>query len=30
MSGWGQNPNLPHRNSNGRFTSMSGHAGGKL
>ena len=25
-SATGQNPNLPHCNSNGRFTSMSGHA----
>jgi hypothetical protein len=26
MSQLGQNPNLPHRNTNGRFTSISGHA----
>jgi hypothetical protein len=26
MSARGQNPNLPHRNSSGRFASMSGHA----
>jgi DNA invertase Pin-like site-specific DNA recombinase len=26
MSEMGQNPKLPHRNSNGRFTSISGHS----
>ena len=25
----GQNPNLPHCNCNGRFTSDNGHYGGK-
>jgi hypothetical protein len=29
MAGMGQNPNLPRRNSNGRFTSINGHYVGK-
>jgi hypothetical protein len=30
ISEMGQNPKLPHRNSNGRFTSKNGHCVGEL
>ena len=30
MAAMGQNPNLPHRNTDARFTSVSGHYVGDL
>jgi hypothetical protein len=27
LSAWGQNPNLPHRNTDASFTSINGHKG---